>query len=59
MPTRRGNRYRFRVQGYDQNWVEQGGDGQRTLSRLPTGSYVVKSRRRQPVAPGHLRNGCR
>ena len=29
-----GNRYRFRVQGYDQNWVEQGGDGQRTLSRL-------------------------
>ncbi|QDY48281.1 hybrid sensor histidine kinase/response regulator [Stenotrophomonas maltophilia] len=37
-----GNRYRFRVQGYDQNWVEQGGDGQRTLSRLPTGSYVIE-----------------
>ncbi|KOQ70642.1 hybrid sensor histidine kinase/response regulator [Stenotrophomonas maltophilia] len=37
-----GNRYRFRVRGYDQDWVEQGGDGQRTLSRLPTGSYVIE-----------------
>ncbi|TGP35530.1 histidine kinase, partial [bacterium M00.F.Ca.ET.228.01.1.1] len=37
-----GNRYRFRVQGYDQDWVEQGGDGQRTLSRLPTGSYLIE-----------------
>ncbi|WP_369038770.1 hybrid sensor histidine kinase/response regulator [Stenotrophomonas maltophilia] len=36
-----GNRYRFRVQGYDQNWVEQGGDGQRTLSRLPPGVYAI------------------
>ena len=37
-----GNRYRFRVGGYDQNWVEQGGDGQRTLSRLPPGPYVIE-----------------
>ncbi|HEL3750148.1 TPA: response regulator [Stenotrophomonas maltophilia] len=37
-----GNRYRFRVQGYDQNWVEQGGDGQRTLSRLAPGAYVIE-----------------
>ena len=37
-----GNRYRFRVRGYDQDWVEQGGDGQRTLSRLPTGSYLIE-----------------
>ncbi|MBA0363883.1 hybrid sensor histidine kinase/response regulator [Stenotrophomonas maltophilia] len=37
-----GNRYRFQVRGYDQNWVEQGGNGQRTLSRLPTGSYVIE-----------------
>ena len=37
-----GNRYRFRVAGYDQDWVEQGGDGQRTLSRLPTGRYVIE-----------------
>jgi len=37
-----GNRYRFRVQGYDQNWVEQGGDGQRTLSRLPPGTYAIE-----------------
>lgn len=37
-----GNRYRFRVQGYDQDWVEQGSDGQRTLSRLPTGRYVIE-----------------
>ncbi|HDS1040971.1 TPA: response regulator [Stenotrophomonas maltophilia] len=36
-----GNRYRFRVEGYDQNWVEQGGDGQRTLSRLPAGLYSI------------------
>ena len=37
-----GNRYRFRVDGYDQNWVEQGGDGQRTLSRLPPGLYSIE-----------------
>ncbi|CAH0282033.1 Aerobic respiration control sensor protein ArcB [Stenotrophomonas lactitubi] len=37
-----GNRYRFRVEGYDQNWVEQGGDGQRTLSRLPPGAYSIE-----------------
>lgn len=37
-----GNRYRFRVAGYDQGWVEQGGDGQRTLSRLPPGLYPIE-----------------
>ena len=36
------NRYRFRVGGYDQNWVEQGHEGERTLSRLPAGRYQVE-----------------
>ncbi|MCW4454977.1 ATP-binding protein [Flavobacterium sp. MXW15] len=36
------NRYRFRVVGYDQNWVEQGHEGERTLSRLPAGSYLLE-----------------
>ncbi|WMJ71404.1 ATP-binding protein [Stenotrophomonas sp. 24(2023)] len=37
-----GNRYRFRVSGYDQNWVEQDADGERTLSRLPPGDYRIE-----------------
>ncbi len=36
------NHYRFRVPGYDLNWVEQGADGERTLSRLPAGQYAVE-----------------
>jgi len=36
------NEYRFRVPGYDLNWVEQGPDGERTLSRLPSGHYAVE-----------------
>jgi signal transduction histidine kinase/CheY-like chemotaxis protein/streptogramin lyase len=36
-----GNRYRYRVSGYDQNWVMQASDGERLLSRLPSGQYAI------------------
>ncbi|WP_332311017.1 ATP-binding protein [Stenotrophomonas sp. SY1] len=36
------HRFRFRIHGYDQNWVEQGNDGERMLSRLPAGSYRLE-----------------
>ncbi|WP_145479556.1 hybrid sensor histidine kinase/response regulator [Stenotrophomonas rhizophila] len=36
-----GNRYRYRVSGYDQNWVMQNADGERLLSRLPAGEYAI------------------
>ena len=36
-----GNRYRYRVSGYDQNWVMQAADGERLLSRLPSGHYAI------------------
>lgn len=36
-----GNRYRYRVSGYDQNWVMQNADGERLLSRLPPGQYAI------------------
>ncbi|MBA8683396.1 hybrid sensor histidine kinase/response regulator [Stenotrophomonas tumulicola] len=36
-----GNAYRFRVQGYDLNWVPAM-EGERTLSRLPAGNYRIE-----------------
>jgi len=36
------NEYRFKVSGYDLNWVLQGADGERTLSRLPAGDYPIE-----------------
>jgi len=36
------HRFRMRVQGYDQNWVMLGSDGERVLSRLPAGSYTLQ-----------------
>lgn len=35
------NAYRFRVEGYDLNWVPAA-DGERTLSRLPSGRYRIE-----------------
>lgn len=37
-------RHRFRVQieGYDQNWVDLGSDGERLVSRLPAGTYRMQ-----------------
>ena len=37
----RSNAYRFRVQGYDLNWVTAA-DGERTLSRLPSGAFQIE-----------------
>jgi len=45
------HRYRFRIDGYDQNWVEQDGDGDRLLSRLPAGSYTLQFQGRVPGGP--------
>ncbi|WP_434027510.1 ATP-binding protein [[Pseudomonas] boreopolis] len=38
----RRTRYRYRVEGYDQNWVEQDHQGVRVLSRLPAGHYRIE-----------------
>ncbi|KAB7772163.1 hybrid sensor histidine kinase/response regulator [Xanthomonas maliensis] len=34
--------YRFRVDGDDEGWVEQHADGERVISRLPTGDYRLQ-----------------
>ena len=36
------HRFRFRVEGYDQNWVEVSAEGERVLSRLPPGHYRLE-----------------
>jgi len=41
----RSNAYRFRVDGYDLNWVAAL-DGERTVSRLPAGEYRVQAQAR-------------
>ena len=40
------NAYRFRVEGYDLNWVPAL-DGERTLSRLPAGGYRIEVQARR------------
>ncbi len=55
-----GNRYRFRVQGYDQDWVEQGG----AMASVPCrgcrpAAMSSRCRPRPPGARGHLRSSCR
>ncbi|MFT4257076.1 MAG: ATP-binding protein [Pseudoxanthomonas sp.] len=37
-----GNRYRFRLSGFDDDWVDVGGSGERTFSRLPPGDYRLE-----------------
>ncbi|WP_372173650.1 ATP-binding protein [Xanthomonas euvesicatoria] len=34
--------YRYRVNGYDERWVEQGASGERVISRLPPGDYRIE-----------------
>ncbi|PPT77013.1 histidine kinase [Xanthomonas arboricola pv. populi] len=34
--------YRYRIDGYDERWVEQGASGERVISRLPPGDYRVE-----------------
>ncbi len=46
-----GNRYRYRVSGYDQNWVMQGANGERLLSRLPSGQYAIDVQAATPQGP--------
>ncbi|MGS0603551.1 ATP-binding protein [Xanthomonas oryzae pv. oryzicola] len=33
--------YRYRVNGYDERWVEEGASGERVISRLPPGDYRI------------------
>ncbi len=35
-------RYRFRLRGYDPDWVDQGDQGERMFSSLPSGQYVLE-----------------
>lgn len=37
-----GNRYRFRLSGFDDGWVEAGANGERTFSRLAPGDYRLE-----------------
>ncbi|MBB5209444.1 hybrid sensor histidine kinase/response regulator [Chiayiivirga flava] len=36
------NRYRFRLLGYERDWIEVGASGERVFSQLPTGEYVLQ-----------------
>lgn len=35
----RSQRYRFRLRGFDPDWIDQGAQGERVFSQLPPGSY--------------------
>ena len=35
-------RYRFRLRGYDPDWVDQGDQGERVFSSLPSGNYILE-----------------
>lgn len=39
-----GNRYRFRVENFDRDWVEGGVRGERVFSQLPAGHYRLHAR---------------
>lgn len=39
-----GNRYQFRVDGFDDDWVDTGARGERVFSQLPAGDYQLKIR---------------
>ncbi|MEP7185731.1 MAG: ATP-binding protein [Rhodanobacter sp.] len=36
-----GNRYRYRLQGFDSGWVDVGSRGEREFAGLPAGDYVL------------------
>lgn len=36
------HRYRFRIDGFDADWVEGGASGERLIARLPAGNYRVE-----------------
>ncbi|MEZ5461013.1 two-component regulator propeller domain-containing protein [Dokdonella sp.] len=39
-----GNRYQFRLDGFDEDWVDTGARGERTFSQLPAGDYELQLR---------------
>ena len=39
-----GNQYRFKLDGFDTDWVETGARGERVFSQLPAGSYALQIR---------------
>jgi signal transduction histidine kinase/streptogramin lyase/ActR/RegA family two-component response regulator len=38
----REHRYRFRIEGFDADWVNAGASGERLIARLPAGDYRVR-----------------
>ncbi len=38
-----GHRYRFRLEGFDSEWVDAGAIGERSYPRLPPGRYVLRA----------------
>ena len=39
-----GNRYQFRLDGFDEDWVDTGARGERVFSQLPAGDYQLQVR---------------
>jgi signal transduction histidine kinase/CheY-like chemotaxis protein/streptogramin lyase len=39
-----GNDYRFKLEGFDKDWVDTGARGERVFSQLPAGSYRMQVR---------------
>ena len=39
-----GNRYQWKLEGYDADWVDTGNRGQRSFSQLPGGAYALHVR---------------
>jgi signal transduction histidine kinase/streptogramin lyase/AmiR/NasT family two-component response regulator len=39
-----GNRYQFRLQGFDNDWIDTGARGERDFSNLPPGAYTLELR---------------
>ena len=39
-----GNSYRFRLEGFDKDWVDTGARGERVFSQLPPGDYQLQVR---------------
>ena len=50
------NTYRYRLAGYDPDWVEVGPAGERLFSRLAPGSYRLEVQAGRPTMCGR---GCR
>jgi signal transduction histidine kinase/sugar lactone lactonase YvrE/ActR/RegA family two-component response regulator len=42
------NRYRFRLQGFDADWVDSGNRGEREVSQLPPGRYRLEAQAANP-----------